>query len=192
MHSLYFTVLTISSTSAVLAAVPNYGQCGGSSYTGDTACSAGSECKEFNPWYSQCVPGTESNTGDDSGAASSSASAVPAPSSAAPVPSGNASLPAAGTGVVATPTTMQTRVSDVAVSSVVVEPSTASSVAAAKPTTVNAAAGGANGTSCSINEAFKAKGKKYIGVAADRGTLSNEQNAQVIKDNFGQVTPENS
>ncbi|KAK7181851.1 Endo-1,4-beta-xylanase F3 [Paraphaeosphaeria sporulosa] len=163
MHSLYFTVLTLSSTSAVLAAVPVYGQCGGNGFTGDKACASGTQCKEMNPWYSQCLPGA--------------GSAAPAPSSAAPV---------ASSAVAAAPTTLLTR------SAIVVKPSTASSVAAATPTKGNVAGSGANGAKCSINEAFKAKGKKYIGVAADQGTLSNAQNAQVIKDNFGQVTPENS
>jgi endo-1,4-beta-xylanase len=158
---LYLTVLTLSASSAVLAAVPTYGQCGGSTYKGDTACAAGSACKAYNPYYSQCVPGA-ANGG--------SPAPPPAASSAA------------------APTTLLTR------SSVVVAPSTASSVAAAAPTTSagNIKGSGANGAQCSIDAAFKAKGKKYIGVAADSGTLRDATNAQVIKDNFGQVTPENS
>lgn len=166
MQSLCLTVLTLSSTSAVLAAVPVYGQCGGSTYTGDKACATGTQCKEFNPWYSQCVPGT-----------------------AAASPNAPAVVPAASSAAAAAPTTLVTRPA----SSIVVQPSTASSVAAAAPSKAADVAGsGANGAQCSINEAFKAKGKKYIGVAADQGTLSNAQNSQVIKDNFGQVTPENS
>jgi endo-1,4-beta-xylanase len=54
------------------------------------------------------------------------------------------------------------------------------------------AGSGANGANCNIDAAFKAKGKKYLGNIADPGTLSNTQNTQVIKDNFGQLTPENS
>ncbi|KAJ4358331.1 Endo-1,4-beta-xylanase F3 [Didymosphaeria variabile] len=217
---LYFTVLTLTSTSAVLAAVPTYGQCGGTSYTGETTCDSGSECTEYNPWYSQCVPSANSgsNPGSGNGVASSSgapvasSNAVAGPSSGAPVPSGNASLPVGtgvGTGVGSALTTMVTRassaaaasstalvVSDVAVtSSIVVTPSTSSSVAAAPISTgaaVNNTGSSASGASCSINEAFIAKGKKYIGVAADKGTLSDATNEQIIKDNFGQVTPENS
>jgi len=39
---------------------------------------------------------------------------------------------------------------------------------------------------------IKSKGKKYFGTCADSGTLSNSQNAAIIKAQFNQVTPENS
>jgi len=32
-----------------------YGQCGGSSYSGPTACVGGSSCQKLNDWYSQCL-----------------------------------------------------------------------------------------------------------------------------------------
>ncbi|KAF2018270.1 carbohydrate-binding module family 1 protein, partial [Aaosphaeria arxii CBS 175.79] len=32
-----------------------YGQCGGSGYTGPTACASGAVCKKQNDWYSQCL-----------------------------------------------------------------------------------------------------------------------------------------
>ncbi|KAH6648420.1 glycoside hydrolase superfamily [Truncatella angustata] len=44
----------------------------------------------------------------------------------------------------------------------------------------------------SINALFVAKGKKYIGTAADRGTLSKSKISSIVKADFGQVTPENS
>ncbi|KAJ4292653.1 Endo-1,4-beta-xylanase F3 [Kalmusia sp. IMI 367209] len=202
----YLTVLTLSSTTAVLAAVPPYGQCGGSAHKGETTCESGYECRMYNPWYSQCVQSSGSESGSGSGAASSAAPEAPAASSsavsAAPIPSSNASLPV-GTGVAAQPTTLVTRVLSSAVgsstaaadaaatSSIIVVPS--SSAAAATPTSNagNSTGSGANGAACSINDAFIAKGKKYFGVAADKGTLSDATNEQIIKDNFGQVTPEN-
>ncbi|KAF2470949.1 uncharacterized protein BDR25DRAFT_224612 [Lindgomyces ingoldianus] len=62
----------------------------------------------------------------------------------------------------------------------------------ATPTATTSPNTGANGASCSIDTKFKThSGKKYIGVATDQGLLTSGQNAQVIKDNFGQVTPEN-
>jgi endo-1,4-beta-xylanase len=81
--------------------------------------------------------------------------------------------------------------------SVIVKPSSTlvasvAAPAASKPATGNTAGSGKNGAKCSINAAFQAKGKKYIGTAADQGTLSDTKNAQVIIDNFGQLTPENS
>jgi endo-1,4-beta-xylanase len=56
----------------------------------------------------------------------------------------------------------------------------------------NIGGSGKNGAKCSIDAAFKAKGKKYIGVATDQGLLTRSVNAQLLIDNFGQVTPENS
>lgn len=53
---------TSTSTSAQVTAPPTggdaqtkYGQCGGSGWTGPTACAAGSSCSVLNDWYSQCV-----------------------------------------------------------------------------------------------------------------------------------------
>ncbi|KAH7140393.1 glycoside hydrolase, partial [Dactylonectria estremocensis] len=46
--------------------------------------------------------------------------------------------------------------------------------------------------STSIDELFIAKGKKYYGTITDPGLLSSEQNNEVIKSSFGQLTPENS
>ncbi|OLN81304.1 Endo-1,4-beta-xylanase 2 [Colletotrichum chlorophyti] len=44
----------------------------------------------------------------------------------------------------------------------------------------------------SIDRLFKAKGKQYFGTATDKGVLSSGKTADVIKADFGQVTPENS
>ncbi|KAF9525925.1 glycoside hydrolase superfamily [Crepidotus variabilis] len=49
-------------TPVVLAAVPLYGQCGGSDYTGETTCVAGSTCVYSSQWYSQCVASSSTPT----------------------------------------------------------------------------------------------------------------------------------
>lgn len=58
--------------------------------------------------------------------------------------------------------------------------------ALATPCTKRAAA------SDSINDLFVAKGKVYFGTAADEGTLSKSAVSDIVKADFGQVTPENS
>lgn len=55
-----------------------------------------------------------------------------------------------------------------------------------------AVAAGAHGEDCSINDLFKSKGKKYFGNIADPGTISESANAEILIDDFGQLTPENS
>ena len=44
----------------------------------------------------------------------------------------------------------------------------------------------------SIDAIFKSLGKQYFGTCADRNLLNNAQNAEIIKADFGQITPENS
>ena len=44
----------------------------------------------------------------------------------------------------------------------------------------------------SIDELIKAKGKLYYGTCTDQNRLSTGKSADIIKGNFGQVTPENS
>jgi endo-1,4-beta-xylanase len=167
-----------ASTSTAFAAVQPWGQCGGMGYKGETACTEGHSCVVQNPYYSQCLAGTAS----------------PSPSSG-----GNESAPLP-TSIAVPASTMATQIISASTavvkaqsSSVVVK---ASSGAAASPSSTagagNIAGTGANGAKCDLNAAFVAKGKKYLGTCADQGTLSDSNNAAVIKANFGQLTPENS
>ncbi|KAK3111153.1 Endo-1,4-beta-xylanase F3 [Teratosphaeriaceae sp. CCFEE 6253] len=50
----------------------------------------------------------------------------------------------------------------------------------------------ARASTTSLDAAYKAHGKKYWGNIADPGTLSNSANTNVLKADFGQLTPENS
>jgi endo-1,4-beta-xylanase len=44
----------------------------------------------------------------------------------------------------------------------------------------------------SLDAIFKSLGKQYFGTTADRNLLNNAQNAEILKADFGQLTPENS
>ncbi|KAI8933789.1 Endo-1,4-beta-xylanase [Plenodomus lindquistii] len=199
--SIYFAVIGLTSTTAVLAAIPPYGQCGGVTHTGETACADGWTCTKYNDYYSQCIAGQDSGNAPAPTAGNSSVasepSAAPVPSgnatsvvikpSAVPIPSGNASEP------VVNPTTLATVVEPAATpSAVAIASSAVASAAPVASSTPNTGGSGKNGADCSLDAAFKAHGKKYIGVATDSGVLAKGDTKQIIIDNFGQVTPENS
>lgn len=60
--------MKFSSTFSALAALipyalaqsPEWGQCGGTGWTGATTCVSGTVCTVINPYYSQCLPGSVS------------------------------------------------------------------------------------------------------------------------------------
>ncbi|KAM0115380.1 Endoglucanase-5 [Aspergillus fumigatus] len=49
------TTETTTTTTTGGATQTLYGQCGGSGWTGPTACASGATCKVLNPYYSQCL-----------------------------------------------------------------------------------------------------------------------------------------
>ncbi|TEB36167.1 hypothetical protein FA13DRAFT_1231697 [Coprinellus micaceus] len=67
---------------------------------------------------------------------------------------------------------------------------TAPTTTVAPPTTVTSDPPTATGTG--LDAKFVAKGKKYFGSCADPNTLNIAANVNVLKSDFGQVTPENS
>ncbi|KAH7086158.1 endoxylanase-like protein [Paraphoma chrysanthemicola] len=71
--SIYLAVTFLSSTTAVLAAVPAWGQCGGVNHTGETTCQSGNTCTKYSDYYSQCVPGSNPAPGTSTAAVSSAA-----------------------------------------------------------------------------------------------------------------------
>ncbi|KAF6754018.1 lipolytic enzyme [Ephemerocybe angulata] len=86
-----FTRATVSLIVAAIlaqnsfAAVPLYGQCGGSGYSGDTQCVSGGACVKLNDWYSQCQPGASvpstTITTTTSSTITTSVTNIPTPSS---------------------------------------------------------------------------------------------------------------
>ncbi|KAG7091440.1 hypothetical protein E1B28_010476 [Marasmius oreades] len=57
----YLVVLT-NLVILVFAQAPQWGQCGGSGWTGATTCVAGSICTKQNDYYSQCLPSSNQPT----------------------------------------------------------------------------------------------------------------------------------
>ncbi|KAJ7679372.1 lipolytic enzyme [Mycena polygramma] len=52
-------LIALSFTNSLVSAQSQeWGQCGGTGWTGATTCVAGTTCQVINPWYSQCLPGT--------------------------------------------------------------------------------------------------------------------------------------
>lgn len=47
-----------------------YGQCGGTGWTGATCCASGTTCQYSNAWYSQCLPPTSGSSGSSSSSSS--------------------------------------------------------------------------------------------------------------------------
>ncbi|KAI0648972.1 glycoside hydrolase superfamily [Trametes meyenii] len=72
-----FSVLA-SVITFVLAQSPEWGQCGGIGWSGDTTCVSGTICMEINQYYSQCLPSTPTTMSGPS--SPSSTPAAPAPS----------------------------------------------------------------------------------------------------------------
>jgi endo-1,4-beta-xylanase len=62
MSKLAYLVLLFSLVASCLAAVPEWGQCGGQDYHGDTQCAAGLTCVYFHQYYSQCQKGSGGTT----------------------------------------------------------------------------------------------------------------------------------
>ena len=117
------------------------------------------------------------------------APSMPAPTgTAAPFPTGTGVAPI-GTGVIPTGTGAVQPVRAAATTGTSPEASaspaaSASSDSAAGQTGESTDAGG-------LNALFVAKGKEYFGTCADPGTLSSSETADIIKADFGQITPEN-
>ncbi|KAG2017977.1 acetyl xylan esterase [Coprinopsis cinerea AmutBmut pab1-1] len=75
------TVIALLSTAAV--AVPPYGQCGGSGYTGPSDCDSGYTCVPVNQWYHQCQPGSSAPTNPPNPPVATTTTTAPRPTNSA-------------------------------------------------------------------------------------------------------------
>ncbi|KAI0630191.1 mannanase [Trametes polyzona] len=62
MLNVISVTLALALASLTNAAAPQWGQCGGIGWTGDTTCISGSVCTVQNPYYSQCLPSASVST----------------------------------------------------------------------------------------------------------------------------------
>ena len=113
---------------------------------------------------------------------------VPAPTgTGAPFPTGTGVAPI-GTGVIPTGTGV---VQPVRAASTGTSPVASASPAASGSSGSTAGQTGESSDAQGVNALFVAKGKEYFGTCADPGTLSSSETADIIKADFGQITPEN-
>lgn len=166
-NTLQVAATLLLSSTAVLGAVGPWGQCGGMNWQGDSTCVSGWTCKYTNDYYSQCLEG----------------SPEPEPTTAEPEPTTAEPEPTTAEPTPTDPTTLST---------IIITTSAKPSPTPTPSSPPNVGGSGKHGAKCNVDAAFKAKGKKYIGVATDKGLLQKGSNAEIIQDNFGQVTPENS
>jgi cellulase len=125
------TAVRPTQTAEASGPIKEYYQCGGQGFKGTSECAEGLECKEWNPWYAQCVKPEATKPGPSKGPMpSSTAASKPTATAVAPKPTAEAPKPSAAkpTSAAAAAEAEPTSVAPVAV-----EPSkpTASSVPAA-------------------------------------------------------------
>ncbi|KAL5523204.1 hypothetical protein ACEPAF_1471 [Sanghuangporus sanghuang] len=85
------TVLLAGCGALAQTTAPQWGQCGGTGWTGPTACPSGWVCTASNPYYSQCLEGTAPAPSSSTSASSSPVTSTPGTSTAgSSIPSGTA------------------------------------------------------------------------------------------------------
>ncbi|KAI5799913.1 hypothetical protein EDC01DRAFT_628430 [Geopyxis carbonaria] len=90
-----FSVLVAATTAAARAqaAVGGYGQCGGLTWSGGTACESGWHCEKLNDYYSQCLPGGGSSASTSASTTTSPTSSSTTTTTSAPIPSSTGTGP---------------------------------------------------------------------------------------------------
>ncbi|PVF98114.1 hypothetical protein CPB86DRAFT_814986 [Serendipita vermifera] len=218
MKSLSLILVTaLLGLNEVKAAVPQWGQCGGINYTGETKCVAGCVCVYLNDWYYQCLaaaPTSPSTTTTKKSSTSTKPTGTTKSTSTKTTSTKTTSTKTTSTKTTSTKTTStkttstktsttktSTRSTSTSTSSVTRTTLTSSSsvtrsaVSSTSSATRTCATATSTPTSTLIplNDLAVAAGKQYFGVAVGFNQYSNAT-YKVNLDNthlFGQVTPEN-
>ncbi|KAK3317213.1 carbohydrate esterase family 16 protein [Cercophora scortea] len=74
-------LLAVAVPALAATEVALYGQCGGWQWTGPVKCATGAYCMSYNPYYSQCIPGTALVTSTTAAASTTKATVAPTTSS---------------------------------------------------------------------------------------------------------------
>ncbi|KAI0267272.1 hypothetical protein BC834DRAFT_923538 [Gloeopeniophorella convolvens] len=91
-YALLISVSAFISSAVAQATAPQYGQCGGTGWSGATACSSGWTCTYSNPYYSQCLPGGSTATTSTTTASGSSSSGGGSPTTSSTSASATSTL----------------------------------------------------------------------------------------------------
>lgn len=62
MKSTILALAAVTAAGSASAQIAAYGQCGGTNWTGETACESGWSCHKYNDYYSQCLEGAGEST----------------------------------------------------------------------------------------------------------------------------------
>ncbi|KAI0057307.1 hypothetical protein BV25DRAFT_1920273 [Artomyces pyxidatus] len=92
--TLLASLFALASSALAQSTAPQYGQCGGQSWTGATICPSGWSCTYSNPYYSQCLPGAATTTVSSITGGGGGSSSSPTSTSTSSAASGTTTLQA--------------------------------------------------------------------------------------------------
>ncbi|CAE7013411.1 hypothetical protein CFE70_002370 [Pyrenophora teres f. teres 0-1] len=105
--STMITAVRPSATSEPSGPIKEYYQCGGINYKGTGQCDSGLECKQWNPYYFQCVKPGANQPGPSKGPMPSPSPVAPKPTPSPEAPASTSTAPVAAEPVSATPAAIQ-------------------------------------------------------------------------------------
>ncbi|KAG8831286.1 hypothetical protein FRC17_003364 [Serendipita sp. 399] len=170
------------------AAVPVWGQCGGLQYTGDTQCTPGNICQQWNPYYVsssyQCIPGPSTSTTSTRPTSTTTSTRSSTTSTRTSTTSTRSSTTSTRTS-----STTSTRPTSTSTSTSTRPPS--SSTVPTSSTTYTGTLPIVTLSPTGLATLAKPK-NRYIGSAFDNNRVSDNAYAKIVLSNVNQITCENS